>query len=183
MARVPYPSREDFPAEHRAAYDRMLSERGNPAPHIFLALANIPNLLDLMLSFTKEMKQGAVIEQRLRELAIVTVGHVTGIAYEFDHHWNIALKAGLRREQMEAIDAFETSPEFTDAERAIVRYAREATLNIRVADETWNALTRHFSLREAMDVMMATAWYNAVVRMLGPMDIELEPWFRRGGDQ
>ena len=78
MARVPYPSREEFPEAYRPAYDRMLNERGNPAPHIFLALANIPNLLDPLLSFTKEMKHGAVVEQRLRELSIVTVGWSAG---------------------------------------------------------------------------------------------------------
>jgi alkylhydroperoxidase family enzyme len=179
MARVPYPSREEYPATYRPAYDRMLNERGNPAPHIFLALANIPNLLDPLLSFTKEMKHGAAVEQRLRELSIVTVGLVSRCTYEFDHHWNIALRAGVRRAQLEQLADAETSPEFDDKERAIVRYAREATERIGVCDETWSALTRHLSLREAMDIVMAVAWYNAVVRMLMPMGIETESWFKR----
>jgi len=179
MARVPYPTREEYPAAYRAVYDRMLRERGNPAPHIFLALANIPNLLDVLLNFTREMKQGAVVEQRLRELSILTVGMVSACSYEFDHHWNIALKAGLRRAQLEQLAHADTSPEFNDKERAIVRYTREATERIDVSDETWNTLTQHLSLREAMDIVMAVAWYNAVVRMLKPMRIETESWFNR----
>jgi AhpD family alkylhydroperoxidase len=179
MSRVPYPSREEYPKAHLPAYDRMLAERGNPAPHIFLALANIPNLLDPMLSFTREMRHGSVIEARLRELSIVTVGLVTKCDYEFDHHWNSALAAGLRREQLEQLADFETSVEFDDRERAIIRYAREATLSIEVADQTWADLRRHLSQREAMDIMMAVAWYNAVVRMLIPLQIEQEAWFKR----
>lgn len=179
MARVTYPKREDFPREHLAAYDRMLNERGNPAPNIFLALANIPNLLDPLLSFTKEMKQGAAIEARLRELAIMTVGWTAKSPYEFDHHWNAALAAGLRRAQLEQLADFETSSEFDAAERAIIRYAREATLSVEVSDAVWNDLARHFPQREVMDVMMAVAWYNAVVRMLQPMRIETEDWFER----
>jgi alkylhydroperoxidase family enzyme len=179
MARVPYPTREEYPAAYRAVYDRMLSERGNPAPHIFLALANIPNLLEPLLAFTREMKHGAVVEQRLRELSIVTVGLTAKCSYEFDHHWNIALKAGLRRAQLEQLADADTSPEFDAKERAIVRYAREATERIDVSDETWNALTQHLSLREAMDIVMAVAWYNGVVRMLMPMRIETESWFKR----
>jgi hypothetical protein len=30
-----------------------------------------------------------------------------------------------------------------------------------------------------MDIVMAVAWYNAVVRMLIPMQIEKEDWFKR----
>jgi alkylhydroperoxidase family enzyme len=179
MSRVPYPTRENFPEAYLAAYDRLLRERGNPPPDVFLALANIPNLLDPLLSFTREMREGAAIEARLRELSILTVGLVTRAQYEFDHHANSGLAAGLRREQIEQLADFETSGEFDHRERAVIRYAREATLQIEVSDTTWSALRDSFSLRETMDVVMAVAWYNAVVRMLMPLQIEIEHWFQR----
>jgi alkylhydroperoxidase family enzyme len=179
MARVPYPKRDDYPAAYLAAYDRMLRERGDPPLHIFAALANIPNLLDPLLTFTREMREGAAIETRLRELAIMTVALATGAAYEFNHHWNSAVEAGLRREQLEQLADAETSDAFDERERAIVRYAREATLSLNVSDETWSALRSHFSERETMDVVMAVAWYNAVARILLPLEIELEDWYER----
>ncbi|MEA2281829.1 MAG: hypothetical protein QOK21_2436 [Solirubrobacteraceae bacterium] len=179
MARVPYPERDGYPSAHLAAYDRMLRERGDPALHIFAALANIPNLLDPLLTFTREMREGAVIEARLRELAIMTVALATGASYEFDHHWNSALSAGLRREQLEQLADAETSNAFDEQELAIVRYAREATQSLEVSDETWSELRRHFTVRETMDVVMAVAWYNAVARMLLPLEIELEDWHER----
>jgi alkylhydroperoxidase family enzyme len=157
----------------------MLRERGDPPLHVFVALANIPNLLDPLLTFTREMREGAVIETRLRELAIMTVALVTGATYEFNHHWNSALDAGLRREQLEQLDDAETSDAFDDEERAIVRYAREATLSLNVSDETWSALRSRFSVRETMDVVMAVAWYNAVARVLLPLEIEIEDWHER----
>jgi alkylhydroperoxidase family enzyme len=179
MARVPYPTRDDYPSAHLAAYDRMLRERGDPPLHVFVALANIPNLLDPLLTFTREMREGAVVERRLRELAIMSVALVTGATYEFNHHWNSALDAGLRREQLEQLADAETSDAFDDKERAIIRYAREATLSLTVSDETWSALRSHFSVRETMDVVMAVAWYNAVARVLLPLEIEIEDWHER----
>jgi alkylhydroperoxidase family enzyme len=179
MARVPYPNRDEYPSGHLAAYDRMLRERGDPPLHIFAALANMPNLLDPLLTFTGEMREGAVIEARLRELAIMTVALATGATYEFNHHWNAAVKAGLRREQLDQLADAETSDAFDERERAIVRYAREATLSLEVSDETWSALREHFPVRETMDVVMAVAWYNAVARMLLPMEIEMEDWYER----
>lgn len=179
MSRVPYAKREDFPADRLAAFDRMLAERGNPAPAVFLALANMPNLLDILLSFTREMRSGSVVDPRLRELAILTVGIATGSDYEFTHHWNFAIKAGVRREQLEQIEAFETSYEFDERERAVMRYAQLATLQLRVDDTSWADLQRHLNLRETMDIVMTVAWYNAVVRILIPLEIELEDGFKR----
>jgi alkylhydroperoxidase family enzyme len=177
MARVPYPTREEFPDAYKAAYDRIINERGKS--HIFLALANIPNLVDILLDFTKEMKVGAKVAQPLRELSIVTVGHVSDCDYEFDHHWNIALKAGVRRAQLEQIGEAATSPEFDARERAVIRYAKEVTQTAEASDETWAELRKNLPVREAMDIVMSVAWYNAVVRMLKPLLIETEEWFER----
>ncbi|MEJ6846334.1 carboxymuconolactone decarboxylase family protein [Sinorhizobium fredii] len=179
MARIPYPTREDIPETYRPAFDRMLRERGNPAPNVFLALANLPHALDSLLSFTRDMRQGAAIAPRYRELAIMMVGHCTNSAYEFDHHWKAALRAGLQREQLKNLAEYETSPRFDDRERAILRYAEEVTATTGARDETWQALLRHFPENEIMDLVMAVAWYNAVARILTPLEIELEEWFSR----
>ena len=179
MARVPLPSRDEIPEAYREIYDRMQRERGNPTPHVFLALANMPNLLEPLLAFTREMRQGSVLDARLRELGIMMTARAANSGYEFDHHWNHALRAGVRPEQLEAIDDFETSPLFDRRERAVMRYAREATTRIEVTDATWGALTEALPLREAMDLVMAVAWYNAVARINGPLEIENEPWFQR----
>ena len=60
----------------------------------------------------------------------------------------------------------------------MLRHCR--ALSLKVSDETWSALRRHFSVRETMDVVMAVAWYNAVARILLPMEIEMEDWYKKG---
>jgi alkylhydroperoxidase family enzyme len=177
--RVPLPSRDEFPEDYRAIYDRMQKERGNPTPHVFLALANIPNLMEALLDFTREMRHGAVMEARYRELGIMATAQAANSEYEFDHHWNHAIRAGVTREQLDALPQWETSPLFDERERAVMRYAVEATRHIEVTDATWSALTEAFPLREAMDLVMAVAWYNCVARINGPLRIANEPWFRK----
>jgi alkylhydroperoxidase family enzyme len=139
----------------------------------------MPNLLDPLLTFTKEMREGSAVDARLRELAIMTVGLLTGADYEFSHHWNSALAAGASRDQLEQLAEFETSGAFDSRERAVVRYARAATLELNVGDPVWAALRDHLDVRQAMDIVMAVAWYNAVVRMILPLQIELEDGFKR----
>jgi len=185
MARVPLPTRDEFPEELGPVYDRMLRERGDPAPHVFLALCNMPNLLQPLLDFTGEMRRGAVMDARYRELGVCMTARAANSTYEFNKHWNAALRAGARREQLEAMEACAAprdlldSPLFDAKERAVLAYAIEATVNIDVSDAAWSALTDAFPQREAMDLVMAVAWYNAVARINGPLRVALEPWFKR----
>ena len=177
MARVPYPKKEDLPAQDRHIYERMERERG--VGHIWLALANAPKILDPIMSLAGALRNDAVFEKRYRELGVVMVGLVTKSHYEFDHHWNAALQAGVRREQLENLAQFETSPHFDDKERAVLRYAKEATETGEVSDASWDELRRHFDTQQAMEVVLTVAWYNCVVRILLPLRIEHEPDFKR----
>ncbi len=179
MARVPYPKKEELPESERHIYERMERERGVPTANIFLALANTPKLLDPILSFAGALRQDTVFEKRFRELGVLMVGLVTRCDYEFDHHWNAALQAGVRREQLDNLAQFETSPMFDDVERAVLRYAKEATETGEVSEPAWAALRRHFDVQQAMEVVLTVAWYNAVVRILLPLRIEKESWFKR----
>ena len=178
MARLPLLDRDDLPEADRAVYDRLEASRGVPTGNIWRALANAPNLLDRILSLADELRHGVAIDKRFRELAVLMVGLVAKSQYEFDHHWNAAVKAGLARDKLEALAEFETSPLFDDAERAVLRYAAEATSG-EVGEATWTSLRAHFDERQATEIVITVAWYDCVVRILVPLKIENEAWFRR----
>jgi alkylhydroperoxidase family enzyme len=181
MARVPYVRKEDLPENERHVYERMARERGTG--NIWLAIANHPKICDAMVSLAGALRNDTIFERRYRELGVLMVGLVTKSEYEFDHHWNSALLAalqvGVRREQLENLAQFETSPHFTDQERAVLRFSKEATENGMVSDTTWNTLRGFFDVRQAMEVVLTVAWYNCVVRILLPLQIEHEPGFKR----
>lgn len=174
LLRVPYPTRDEMPLADQSAYDRLLRERG--PVHVFLAIANAPDLLNDFLTFTAGMKSKAHVDARLRELAIIMVGETSGAGYEVAHHAHNALKAGVRPAQLASIRDFESSPEFDAAEKAVLRYSRCVTAELQVPDDVWRSLRDTLSLRQTMDIVFAAAWYNAVARILMPLNIEIEPW-------
>jgi AhpD family alkylhydroperoxidase len=178
MARVPFVTRDSLAGEARNVYERIEQSRGGVG-HIWRALLNTPQLTDRILGFADELRHGTSIDKRTRELAVLIVGQVTNCAYEFDHHWNAALKAGISRDQLNALADFETSPLFDERERAVMRFAKEATLVGNVKDATWAGLRQHFDTRHAMEILLTVAWYNCVVRILLPLEIENEPGFKR----
>jgi alkylhydroperoxidase family enzyme len=175
-ARLPYVSREELPEQDRELYDRISRERGAaPVGNIFRTLANAPNLFRRFNALGGELRNGTQLDPKLRELALMTVGRLTGAEYEFVHHWNISLQVGVRREQLEHLADFETSALFNDRERAVMRYASEATLDVKVGDATFDALRQFLDNRRIMELVMNVAFYNAVVRILVPCRVELEP--------
>ena len=175
MPRVPYLDRSDATPETKALWDRLEAERKVPTANIFRSLANAPALLDAFLSYANAMRDKSQLSPKLRELAILSVGHAVGSAYEIAHHQSHGLAAGLSEAQLAAVADFEESPEFDDLEHAVLRLARESTLSVDVSEETWQAAAEHLDARQMVELSMNIAWYNSGVRIMGLLDIDLEP--------
>ena len=174
-ARVPYLNRDDLPEPDREIYDNLVRERGTPVGNIFRTLANTPGLLRRFLALGGELRNRTAIDPKLRELAILTVGRIADAQYEFTHHWNLALRVGVTHDKLNALADWEKSPAFTDEERAVIRYAAEATEKIRVSDAAWTACANFLDTRKMLELVQNVAFYNMVVRILEPCKVELEP--------
>lgn len=179
MARLPYLNREDLPEADREIFDRLVEERRQPVGNIFRTLAYTPNLLRRFLALGGELRNGTVLDPKLRELALMTVGCLTNAEYEFTHHWNIARRVGVSREQLENLADFEKSPLFSEPERLVMRYASEATQNVKVSDATFEALRKFLDTRRLMELVQNVAFYNMVVRVLVPLGVEVEPGVKK----
>ncbi|MGH7934447.1 MAG: carboxymuconolactone decarboxylase family protein [Candidatus Binataceae bacterium] len=174
MARLPYLKREDLPEADREIYDQFEKERGTTPGHIHRTIANAPNLLRRFLGMANELRNGTRLDPQLRELALLTVGRLTGAEYEFVHHWNLALRIGIAHEKLEHLADFENAPVFDDHERAVMRYAAETTANVKVSEKTFEALRGFLENRRIMELAMNVAFYNAVARIIVPLGVELE---------
>jgi alkylhydroperoxidase family enzyme len=179
MARLPYLTRNDLAEADRFIWDDFVKVRGTEPGNIHRTIANAPNLLRRFVDLANELRNGTQLDSKLRELALLTVGRLTGAEYEFVHHWNMALRLGVKREQLEQLGDFESSSQFNQDERAVIRYAAEATSNVEVSDSTFEALRRFLDNRRIMELVMNVAMYNAVARVIGPCGVELEPGARK----
>ncbi len=173
--RLPYLNREDLAEGDRDIFDRIAKERGQ-VHNIFRTMAYAPHLLRKYIEWSSELRFKTALDPKLRELAIMTVGRLTDAKYEYTHHWNAARKLGIPAEKLAALGEYETSPLFDDRERAVIRYAVEATRDVKVSDNTFNQVRELLDNdRILMELVMLVAGYNLVVRLLVPMQVDLEP--------
>ena len=171
MARVKYLSRADSP--NSAIWDRLERERKLPTANIFLALTQTPDLLDGFLTYANALRSSP-LSPRLRELAILIVGHLTKSRYEIAHHQSHGLKAGLTQAQLDAVPDFETSPLYSAEEKAVMAFAKESTLKVEISNATWSKTAAFLGEPEMIALVLVVAWYNSGVRIMAGLDIELE---------
>lgn len=180
MSRVPSLSRDDAASvNQQPLWDRLEAERKMPTANIFRSLANAPVLLDAFLSYANAMRDSSLLSPKLRELAILSVGHATGSEYEIAHHQSHGRKAGLTDEQLAAVADGQDPELFDEAERAVIALARESTIKVDVSDASWAAAAKHLDDQQMVELTLTIAWYNSGVRVMGLLGIDLEDSYRK----
>jgi alkylhydroperoxidase family enzyme len=161
MARVPY------------------TEAGKDALNIRRALGNSPGG-QKNTALAMYIRNESRLDPRLREMAILQVGYSTRCVYEYAHHIEISRGFGVSDDDIRAI-AEDTAgrPTKLDAlAKAVLRAARECTQSLGISDETYAVLKQHLDAERFVDLVLAIAFYNATVRILESLKVDLEPEYQ-----
>ncbi|KAL4743104.1 AhpD-like protein [Aspergillus similis] len=187
--RLPYaPSEPPTPDPETAEIYARIAARRRPRPLIplDLSLLHSPPVADGWNSFLGAIRTQTVVNQGLLELAVSRVAVITQAVYEWNAHAPLALKGGIKPEELHAVRTLpSTATEDVDAavkalgqsaltpkQRAIVRYADEMTQTVKVQDETFAQLQKEgFSDREIVELTTGIACYNCVSRVLVALDV------------
>ncbi len=125
------------------------------------------------------VRTGLPTSRKLRELGILTVALLTGAEYEYKHHAPDFLAAGGLQTELDALNLFiSTNPRAALAaaalaapETAVVRYAVQITLDVKVSDDVFTAMKQHFDTPQIVEITTAIATYNMVARILVPLGV------------
>ncbi len=168
MARVPSLEPDDLALEDRDLLKRPIA--------LFKALANSPNGLRAFSTLGGFIRHKSRLDPRLRELAILQVGWLARAPYEWSHHIKLGHDFGVSDADIRAL-VEETAGRPTTLDRTarlVLRAAREMTAEGEMREETFAALAAHLDHERMVDLTLTIAFYNAVVRVLGTLRIEVE---------
>jgi alkylhydroperoxidase family enzyme len=186
MARIAPVDVDQLPEPHGSAYREAMVGRDGPRINIHGTVGHSPSVLVRFVAFANELRNGTVLDPRLRELTILTVSHAKGAAYEFGKHANLALSVGVPRDQITAIetDAVPAGPggaadPFDDVSRAVVAFAHESVTNVRISDDVWAAAAAHLNEQELVEVLLHVGMYSMTAHLTEGVEMDIEPWFQR----
>jgi len=114
-------------------------------------------------------------DTRLRELAIMRIGWVTGSEYEWTQHWRVATTAGIPPEDILAVRDWKNSTRLTVADRAVLSATDEMLAHGTITDATWAACTQHVpTAAEQVEMVVCIASWTMFSMLLRALKIPIE---------
>jgi len=168
MARVPYLEPADLAEADRDLLKRPIT--------LFKALVNSPKAARAFHGLGDYIRYGSNLDMRLRELAILQVGWLARSPYEWSHHVKLGMDFGVSPGDIQAlIDDTAGKPTSLDTlTRLVLRSAREMTNDGEMSSATFAELQHLLGNEQVVDLTITIAFYNAVVRVLATLQIDVE---------
>lgn len=144
---------------------------------LYKALAHSPGALKNMSGVGAYIRHQSTLDPKLRELAILQVGWLARSPFEWSHDVKIGHDFGLTDDDIRAI-ADETAgrqSKLNPLARLVLKGAREVTNDGVMSDATFAALGVQLSKEHMVDLTVVISFYNAVVRVLATLQIDVEP--------
>lgn len=145
-------------------------------PNSMLILAHRPEILRGFRQLTEAINgPSATIDRQLRNLIAQMASRAAGCGYCMAHTANSGERSGISSEKEHALWEFETSPLYSDAERAALRVARGAAqVPNAVSDEDFAELRSYFTDAQVVEIVAVIALYGFYNRFNDTMATQLE---------
>lgn len=172
MARLPYLDVKDLSPDNQDLLKRPIT--------LFKCMTHSPNAARAFQGLGGFIRHKSRLDPRLREIAILAVGWITRAPYEWSHHVKISQEFGVTEDDIRGLIA-EIEGKGSGLEpvaKLVIKAAGEMTNCLAVTEATFSELKTNFDKERLTDLVITMAFYNAVVRYLGTMQIDVEPEYQ-----
>ena len=144
-------------------------------PRSMLTMGRRPDILRGFAALMGAVLAGGTVDGSLKQLVAMVSSVTSGCRYCQAHTSHAAHRLGASEEKIAAAFDFESSPLFSDAERAALRLARDASIvpNASTPDH-FEELRRHFSDEEIVEIVAVISLFGWLNRWNDTMATELE---------
>lgn len=171
-ARVPRLARADAEAAARdAGVPEMMAGLS-----VFQVLLRHPRLAAAVNTLLSALLFDGRLDARLRELAIMRIGWLSGSDYEWTQHWRVARSLGVDDEDLTAVRDGPSHPRFGPTEKAVLTAVDETIHTGRISAATWDACQRHLGGDDQvlLELVAAIGTWSMIASMLLSLEIPLE---------
>ena len=155
-----------------AAFD----ERNGFAPNAVLTLGHMPNVVKALHALIRAIDLDSDnVSRELKNLVAQVASKSSGCTYCWAHQARMSEYKGVSPEKEDALWEYETSPLFTDAERAALRVAQGAgQVPNAVSDEDFVELKKYYSDKQIVEIVAMISMMAFYNRFNDTMATELE---------
>jgi 4-carboxymuconolactone decarboxylase len=110
--------------------------------------------------------KSTTLNERIRQVVILTVGSVWESAYELYAHMAVAGKAGFPEEAVRALAKGKRTASLTEDEKLAQRFTRQLTIDHQVPQEMFDQAKATFGVRGIVDILFLAGCYDIVCSLL-----------------
>jgi uncharacterized peroxidase-related enzyme len=177
MSAVPRLTPLDFselPPDLAPVFDGALAVMGF-LPNDALTMARKPALLRAMLALVQAVYAPGTVPLGLKKLIGLVSSSAAGCQYCVAHTGHTAVASGVDPRKLAAVWDYDSSPLFTESERAALDVARAAALVPgQVTDRDFAALRRHYDEEAIVEIIAVVALFGFLNRWNAALATELE---------
>lgn len=155
-------------------FERYDSIRGF-LPNSILTMGRRPNIAEAFMKLNQAILYEGTVPEALKMLISLVTSQATGCRYCQAHMANLSSVYKNSDEKIRALWEFETSPLFSDAERAALRLAYHAALVPNEASaEDFDELKKYYSDDQIVEIVASIALFGYLNRWNDTLATELE---------
>lgn len=150
---------------------------GRSLPSMLKTVAHHPDLMAPFLEFSAVIAQRGALSRRDSELLALRAAWNCQSDFEWGHHLEYALDAGLSREEIARIPVGPAAAGWSATERALLEAADELHARHHVSDEVWAKLAGEYSDMQLVEILFVVGQYTMLSMFVNSSGVELEPGY------
>lgn len=115
------------------------------------------------------------ISPRERELAVLRISWLSGAAFEWGEHVEIAKRCAISAEEIERLTQGSSASGWNEHDAAILRGVEELLADFAVSDATWEVLARSWDEQQLIELPMMVGQYLTTAFLLNSLKVQLAP--------
>jgi uncharacterized peroxidase-related enzyme len=173
MAHVKPLSRNEVP-QFRERFEHYATTRGF-VPNSILTMSRRPAIADAFMELNRAVLYQGTVEEQLKMLVSLVASQAAGCRYCQAHMANLSSIYRAEDEKVRAVWEFESSPLFSEKERAALRLAwKAATVPNQATAADFEALRKHFDDGQIVEIVATIALFGYLNRWNDTMATDLE---------
>ncbi len=174
MPRIPPIPRAQWTDQQRALVD---PQRIADVANLYGTMLQHPKIYAPRSSFGSYLRRETGLPAATRELLIMRTAYLIGSEYEWSHHHEAALAAGLKDAEIARIVAGPDAQGWSTEQRAVLRAADELRREAFITDGTWAVLSKHYNTKQLIEIVFTVGGYTMTGLAINSFGIQVEPGY------
>lgn len=135
------------------------------------AVAHRPDIIEAFAGFYGKLQFEGQLDRKLVELVRLSIAQINRCANCLGSRYQDSIEQGLTEEMVGALPSAETSPLFTEREKAAIAFGQKMAFDhYSVGDEDFARLYRSFSVEEVVELGFDVAMFVGIGRLFAVFD-------------